>query len=50
MPLLGFIYDPVNSNSLYPFWNLDYVMTPNFIINLTQRYFIRSAMGGALKM
>jgi len=40
VPLLGLIYDPVNSNSLYPFWNLDYVMTPNFIINLSQRYFI----------
>jgi len=40
VPLLGFIYDPVNSNSLYPFWNVDWVMTPNFIINLTQRYFI----------
>jgi hypothetical protein len=40
VPLLGFIYDPVNSNSMYPFWNVDYLMTPNFIINLTQRYFI----------
>jgi Protein of unknown function (DUF1302) len=40
VPLLGFIYDPVNSNSLYPFWNLDWVVTPNFIVNLTQRYFI----------
>jgi hypothetical protein len=40
VPLLGFIYDPVNSNSMYPFWNLDYLVTPNFIVNLTQRYFI----------
>jgi hypothetical protein len=40
VPLLGIIYDPVNSNSLYPFWNLDYLLTPNFIVNLTQRYFI----------
>jgi hypothetical protein len=40
VPLLGLIYDPVNSNSMYPFWNLDYLVTPNFIVNLTQRYFI----------
>jgi len=40
VPLLGMIYDPVNSNSLYPFWNVDWVVTPNFIVNLTQRYFI----------
>ncbi len=40
VPLLGFIYDPVNSHSMYPFWNVDWVMTPNFIINLSQRYFI----------
>jgi hypothetical protein len=40
VPLLGIIYDPVNSNSTYPFWNLDYLVTPNFIVNLTQRYFI----------
>ena len=40
VPLLGFIYDPVNSNSMYPFWNLDYLVTPNFIVNVTQRYFI----------
>lgn len=40
VPLLGFIYDPVNSNSLYPFWNVDWVVTPNFIVNLTQRYFV----------
>ncbi len=40
VPLVGFIYDPVNSNSIYPFWNVDYLVTPNFIVNLTQRYFI----------
>ncbi len=40
VPLLGIIYDPVNSNSLYPFWNVDYVVTPNFIVDLSQRYFI----------
>jgi hypothetical protein len=40
VPLLGIIYDPVNSNSTYPFWNLDYLVTPNFIVNLTQRYFL----------
>ncbi|MEB2285666.1 MAG: hypothetical protein OZ922_13390 [Myxococcales bacterium] len=40
VPLLGMLYDPVNSNSLYPFWNVDWVVTPNFIVNLTQRYFI----------
>ncbi|TMA83062.1 MAG: DUF1302 domain-containing protein [Deltaproteobacteria bacterium] len=40
VPLLGIIYDPVNSNSTYPFWNLDYLVTPNVIVNLTQRYFI----------
>lgn len=40
VPLLGFIYDPVNSNSFYPFWNLDWVITPNVIMNLSQRYFI----------
>jgi len=40
VPLLGFIYDPVNSNSLYPFWNVDWVITPNVIMNLSQRYFI----------
>jgi len=40
VPLLGFIYDPVNSNSFYPFWNVQYLLTPNFLIDLTQRYFI----------
>jgi len=40
VPLLGFIYDPVNSHSFYPFWNLDWVITPNVIMNLSQRYFI----------
>jgi hypothetical protein len=40
VPLLGMIYDPVNSNSVYPFWNLDWVITPNVIMNLSQRYFI----------
>lgn len=40
VPLAGIIYDPVNSNSTYPFWNVQWVTTPNFIIDLTQRYFI----------
>src|SRR5215510_4497949 len=40
VPLLGIIYDPVNSHSLYPFWNVDWVVTPNFIVDLSQRYFI----------
>jgi hypothetical protein len=40
VPLLGFIYDPVNSHSMYPFWNLDWVITPSIIMNLSQRYFI----------
>jgi Protein of unknown function (DUF1302) len=40
VPLVGFIYDPINSNSMYPFWNLQWVATPNFLIDITQRYFI----------
>ncbi len=40
LPLAGFIYDPVNSNNLYPFWMVDYLLTPNLAVNLTQRYFI----------
>jgi hypothetical protein len=39
VPLGGIIYDPVNSNSLYPFVNLQWVVTPNFIVDISERIF-----------
>jgi len=40
VPLAGIIYDPVNSHSLYPFLNLQWVVTPNFIVDISERMFI----------
>ena len=40
VPLGGIIYDPINSHSLYPFFNLQWVVSPNFIVDISERIFI----------
>jgi hypothetical protein len=40
VPTIGIALDPVNQFSMEPFWAVDYVMRDDFVVNLSQRYFI----------
>jgi len=40
VPVTGMAVDWVNQWSLEPFWSLDYVVRDDFIVNVTQRYFV----------
>jgi len=48
VPVVGLALDPVNSFSMNPFWNVDWVIAAGIVVNLTQRYFA-SAQGDVLK-
>jgi hypothetical protein len=40
LPLVGIAVDPVNQFNMEPFWMLDYVVRDDFVVNVTQRYFV----------
>jgi len=40
VPVVGLAVDWVNQWSMEPFWTVDYVVRDDFIVNLTQRYFV----------
>ena len=40
IPVLGIAVDPVNQFSMEPFWNLDYVVRDDFVVNVGQHYFV----------
>lgn len=42
VPQITYILDPVNSWNMEVFWSLDYYVTPSFIVNVAQRYFINT--------
>jgi hypothetical protein len=40
VPVLGIAVDPVNQFSMEPFWNVDYVLRDDFVVNVGQHYFV----------
>jgi len=40
VPVLGVAVDPVNQYSMEPFWDVDYVLRDDLVINLGQRWFV----------
>ena len=40
VPTIGLALDPVNQFNMEPFWAVDYVVRDDFVVNLSQRYFI----------
>jgi hypothetical protein len=40
VPVLGIAVDPVNQYSMEPFWDVDYVIRDDFVVNLGQHYFV----------
>jgi hypothetical protein len=40
VPVLGIAVDPVNQWNMEPFWNVDYVVRNDFVVNVGQRYFV----------
>jgi hypothetical protein len=42
VPQITYILDPVNKFNMEVFWSLDYYVTPSFIVNVAQRYFINT--------
>jgi hypothetical protein len=40
VPTIGLALDPVNQFNMEPFWAVDYVLRDDFVVNLSQRYFI----------
>jgi hypothetical protein len=42
VPQITYILDPVNSWNMEVFWAVDYYVTPDFIVNLGQRFFINT--------
>lgn len=42
VPQITYVLDPVNSWNMEVFWSLDYYVTPAFIVNVAQRYFINT--------
>ena len=42
-PTVTYVLDPVNKYSMEVVWALDYFLTNNVILNLSQRYFINTA-------
>jgi len=39
VPMFVYVLDPINSYSMEVIWYLDWYVTPNFAVNLSQRYF-----------
>lgn len=42
VPQITYVLDPVNSFNMEVAWSLDYYVTPNFIVNVAQKYFINT--------
>ena len=42
IPLLVYVLDPMNSFNMEVLWSVDWYITPNFIANIGQRYFINT--------
>jgi hypothetical protein len=42
VPFLAYVIDPVNKYNMEVLWAVDYYFTPNFIINLSQRFFVNT--------
>ena len=42
VPQLTYVLDPVNSFNMEVAWSLDYYVTPDFIVNVAQKYFINT--------
>jgi hypothetical protein len=40
VPVLGIAVDPVNQFSMEPFWDVDYVVRNDLVVNVGQRYFV----------
>ncbi len=40
VPVLGMAVDPMNSWNMEAFWDVDYIVRNDFVVNLGQRYFI----------
>ena len=40
VPVLGLAVDPVNQWNMEPFWNVDYVVRNDLVVNIGQRYFV----------
>jgi hypothetical protein len=40
LPVVGFAVDPGNQWVMEPFWDVDYVLRDDFVVNLGQRYFV----------
>jgi hypothetical protein len=40
VPVFGLAVDPVNQWNMEPFWNVDYVVRNDFVVNVGQRYFV----------
>jgi len=40
VPVLGIAGDPTNQFSMEPFWDVDYVLRDDLVVNLGQRYFV----------
>jgi hypothetical protein len=41
IPVFGIAVDPVNQWNMEPFWNVDYVVRNDFVVNIGQRYFVQ---------
>ncbi len=39
VPIFVYVLDPINSYSMEAMWTVDYFVTPNFAVNLSQRFF-----------
>lgn len=42
VPQLTYVLDPVNSFNMEVAWSLDYYVTPDFIVNVAQKYYINT--------
>ncbi len=40
LPVVGLAVDPVNQWGIEPFWDVDYVLRDDMVVNLGQRYFV----------
>ncbi|MEW6268055.1 MAG: hypothetical protein AB1689_02005 [Thermodesulfobacteriota bacterium] len=42
VPQLTYVLDPVNSFNMIVAWGVDYYLTPDFIVNLAQKYYVNT--------
>jgi hypothetical protein len=41
IPILGIAVDPVNQWNMEPFWDVDYIVRNDLVVNIGQRYFVQ---------